>query len=575
MARQSPTPLPTEGPARQDFQASRAAALGILLVCLTVYNSNCRLIGSGDSYPARLLPLMILTRGTVVFDSMGPSPPSAYWFTYVRGGHWVSVYPIVLPVLTTPLFVPAAIYVATARPNAWRFETILDLMEKGVASLIAALSVVVVWLTLSRLTTKKIALLLAAAYAFGSQTWSTSSQALWQHGLGQLLLASILYLLVRFGASPRAAVAVGALCGLTLFNRPPNLFFAAAIAVFYLLRGRDAVPRFLLGAAVASLPFLAYNLYFFGRPGGGYQGLLGTSVFEHSIPDGVAAMLISPGKGLLVFAPFFLFLAFSRRLELGEAGRLPVVLLWLALAAQLVFYGTMDWRAGYTYGSRFLTDVLPFLTVVLIPAVERLRPAALALFCGFVAFAIVVQAIGAFCFPAGGSVLLSKSDFWKPRNAQFIVELRGGLASPDFAWRAERWVRRRRKTPGAVASSPTFFYTVAPCRAVDTREPPGPFGGPPLRAGRERSFRIGGRCGVPATAKAVAINLTVLDAATPGQLSLLTADGSISSAISYQAGQPRANNGILPLDASGSLGFSCEQNSGGLHLLIDVTGYFQ
>jgi hypothetical protein len=110
---------------------------------------------------------------------------------------------------------------------------------------------------------------------------------------------------------------------------------------------------------------------------------------------------------------------------------------------------------------------------------------------------------------------------------------------------------------------------------VDTREPPGPFGGPSLRANSDRFFSLAGRCGVPPTAKAVAVNLTVLDAATPGQLSLLTADGPISSAISYQAGQPRANNGILPLDASGSIGFSCEQNSGGLDLLIDVSGYFQ
>jgi hypothetical protein len=34
----------------------------ILLVCLIVYNSNCRRIGSGDSYPARLLPFEILTK---------------------------------------------------------------------------------------------------------------------------------------------------------------------------------------------------------------------------------------------------------------------------------------------------------------------------------------------------------------------------------------------------------------------------------------------------------------------------------------------------------------------------------
>jgi hypothetical protein len=577
LTRLSPTPLSTEVPARQDSRPRREALLVIVLVCLTVYNSNCRLIGSGDSFPARLLPFEILTNGTLVFDSLGSPPSGAYWFMYARGGHLLSRYPIVLPVLVTPLFVPAAIYVAAVKPNFWRFETILELMEKGVASLIAALSVAVMWLTLRRLTGRKMALLLAVAYAFGTQTWSTSSQALWQHGMGELLFASTLYLLVRCGSSPSVALAVGALCSLMAFNRPPNALFAAAVAVFYVLRGRKGLPRFALGALALSLPFLVYNLYYFGRPLGGYQSLVGSTFFEHSALDGVAAMLVSPGKGILVFAPFFLFLALGRGLELGAAGRLPVLLLWLAFLGQLVLYGATDWRAGWCYGPRFLTDALPFLIVALVPAVEVLRPAALALFCGFVAFAIFVQAIGAFCFPAGGSYLLSQADFWKPSNSQFLVELRGGLARPEFAPRIARWLRRTiRGRPATVVSPSTSFYTVTPCRAADTRVL-GPFGGPPLRAGSDRFFRLAGHCGVPPTAKAVAVNLTVFGAEAPGELRLLSGPGVEAAAfgISYGAGQTRANNAILPLDAGGSLGLSCEQNSGVVHVLLDVSGYFE
>jgi hypothetical protein len=58
----------------------RAVLLAIFVVCLIVYNANCRLIGAGDSRSARLLPFAILTRGTVVFDSYGPPPPDAHWF---------------------------------------------------------------------------------------------------------------------------------------------------------------------------------------------------------------------------------------------------------------------------------------------------------------------------------------------------------------------------------------------------------------------------------------------------------------------------------------------------------------
>jgi hypothetical protein len=490
----------------------------------------------------------------------------------------VSFYPIVLPVLTTPLFAPAALYVAAQRPDFWHFQTITELWEKGVASLIAALSVVVVWLALRRLTTRRIALLLAAAYAFGTQTWSTSSQALWQHGLGQLLFALLLLVLIRFGPSPPGALAAGILCGLTIFNRPANAPLAAAVALFYLLKGRGARFRFALGVVAASLPFLVYNLRFFGTPLGGYQTLVGSNVFEHSIPEGVAALLVSPGKGLLVFAPFFLFLAAGGRVELGAAGRLPIVLLWLACLGQLVLYGTMDWLAGWTYGPRFLTDMLPFLTLALIPAVERLRSAGLASFLACVAFAVFVQAVGAFCFPKGGSYLLSKSDFWKPSGAQFFVEARGGLARPEYLHRGITWARNRLLGVSPLAAPRrTSFYTVAPCRAVDTRGPAGPFGGPPVEVGDDRSFRLAGRCGVPSTARAISLNVTVLGAAAPGQLTIFAGDGEapMASAISYRPGLIRANNGIFPLGPGATLEVSCRQNSGGMHLLLDVNGYFE
>jgi hypothetical protein len=561
-----------------DAAPRRTILFAIVLVCLTIYNANCRLISAGDSIPARLLPFAILTKGTLFLESYGPIPPGAHWLRVTTGGHLVSFYPIVLPVLTAPLFTPAALYVAAQPLDPWRFQTITELCEKGVASLIAALSVVVVWLALRRLTTRKIALLLAAAYAFGTQTWSTSSQALWQHGLGQLLFALLLLVLIRFGASPRGALAAGVLCGLTIFNRPANAPLAAAVGLFYQLYGRGARFRFTAGVVAASLPFLAYNLRFFGEPLGGYQTLIGSSVFEHSIPEGVAALLISPGKGLFVFAPFFLFLAVGRRLSLGAAGHPATVLLWLGCLGQLVIYGTMDWRAGWTYGPRFLTDILPFLTLALVPAVERLRPAGLATFLACLAFGIFVQVVGAFCFPRGGSYLLSKSDFWKPSGAQFLVEARGGLARPEYLQRGIRWARKKfGPRPAPAVPRPTLFYTVAPCRAVDTRRPTGPFGGPPVDVGRDRSFRLGGRCGVPAAARAVSLNVTVLEADAPGELVIFPGSGEEpnASAIGYRPGRIRANNGVFPLGPGGSLVVSCRQNSGGVHVLLDVNGYFE
>ena len=53
------------------------------------------------------------------------------------------------------------------------------------------------------------------------------------------------------------------------------------------------------------------------------------------------------------------------------------------------------------------------------------------------------------------------------------------------------------------------FATIPPCRLIDTRTSPGPYGGPALLPGTDRTFAIAGQCGIPADAKAVALNVTV------------------------------------------------------------------
>jgi hypothetical protein len=426
----------------------RRAAVLLFLSCLLVYNSNLRLIGSGDSIPARILPLAILNHGTMYLDAYGPRPINAYWFTSSRNGRLVSFYPVVLPVLVTPLFVPAAIYFENVEPPAWRFRVLGDVMEKLSASIVASLSVVVLWLVLRRITSRGVALVLALAYAFGTQTWSTSSQALWQHGLGELLLASALLLFVRPAGSPLTFALLGAIAALLLFNRPPDGLFSLAIAAYVFLRHRRDFLRFAIGGCLAALPFLAYNLAMFGRPLGGYQSLVGSEVFRYKVPEGVAALLVSPGKGLLVFAPFLLFALQSPLAAFGPDKRTLAILLWGAFLAQLFLYATMDWTGGACYGPRFLTDGLPFLVVCLAPAVERLRkPVAKIAFGATLAFAVWVQAVGAFCFPSGGSYLLSRRQLWAPSGAQFLLEARAGLASPEFVFRAREWLDRHGALP--------------------------------------------------------------------------------------------------------------------------------
>jgi hypothetical protein len=122
-----------------------------------------------------------------------------------------------------------------------------------------------------------------------------------------------------------------------------------------------------------------------------------------------------------------------------------------------------------------------------------------------------------------------------------------------------------------------MFYTVPPCRVVDTRNPNGPYGGPALSANTDRTFVIAGRCGIPAGARAISFNATATLPSTTGDLRLY-AGGTprpTASSVNYRAGQTRANNGFAPLGASGDLAVRCDQNSGNVQVIIDVNGYFQ
>ena len=121
------------------------------------------------------------------------------------------------------------------------------------------------------------------------------------------------------------------------------------------------------------------------------------------------------------------------------------------------------------------------------------------------------------------------------------------------------------------------FFTLAPCRVVDTRNAPGPYGGPALSAGASRVFTVSGQCGIPSSASALSANVTVTQSAAPGHLTVFPGPTPLSnvSTINYSQGQTRANNALLPLDGSGQLGVSCSQASGSADFLLDISGYFQ
>jgi len=121
------------------------------------------------------------------------------------------------------------------------------------------------------------------------------------------------------------------------------------------------------------------------------------------------------------------------------------------------------------------------------------------------------------------------------------------------------------------------FYTLDACRLFDTRRPED---GPALTAGLATIVEINGACGIPITARALAVNVTVIEASALGYLTLYPGDGlpPVASTLNFLAGVTRANNALVRLAPSGNgtLAIRPMINGGGtVHVIIDVVGFFE
>ncbi|HXY40135.1 MAG TPA: S8 family serine peptidase, partial [Vicinamibacteria bacterium] len=122
------------------------------------------------------------------------------------------------------------------------------------------------------------------------------------------------------------------------------------------------------------------------------------------------------------------------------------------------------------------------------------------------------------------------------------------------------------------------FFALTPCRLADTRNAVNPNGPPALEPNQQRTFVLSELCGVPAGATAVALNVTVTGGAALGDLRLFPSDVALppASTINFAAGQTRANNALVPASADGSVSITVRNDSTGpVHLILDVTGYFE
>ncbi|HYL59092.1 MAG TPA: hypothetical protein VEU51_09485 [Candidatus Acidoferrales bacterium] len=351
----------------------------VFCVAMILFLANGRTISGGDSVPAKNLPLSILRDGNFYLDRL--VPPGAKKVPYYlreAGGHYVSDYPVGAALFALPFYAPSIF--AKVSPESRVFGE----LEKISAATIVALSAVLIYLAAAPMAANWMALLIAIVYAAGSSSLSVSSQALWQHGPCQLALAAAIYCLVRARYDPRWAAYAGFPLAMEVITRPADALIAAPLAVFVLFSYRAQIAWFLAGT-IPPLAFqLWYNTRYFGIPlrtqyfgaqaAVGGQQVPAAGFWATPLHQGLAILLLSPGRGLFFYSPIFILSLVGLALAWRRGG--DVLLRYLGAGVILTIVVAANWHratGGNSFGPRLLADLAPILAFSLYPLAPLLR----------------------------------------------------------------------------------------------------------------------------------------------------------------------------------------------------------
>ena len=228
---------------------------------MILYLANGVTKWSGDTVPARYLPLSILREGN--FDL------NEFEFLYAQGipyylrhlnSRYVSYYPVGPAIAALPF------YLIPALGGVPPTDKLIEDLEKLAAASIVALSACILYLVLRRLASRRVSLLLTVIYALGTSSFSVSSQALWQHGPSQLALTIGLYSLIRGRKEPVWIGLAGFSLAFAIICRPTDLLLILPLSAYVMLYHRPQMGKFLLGGMLPGLFQLWYNYAYFGDP---------------------------------------------------------------------------------------------------------------------------------------------------------------------------------------------------------------------------------------------------------------------------------------------------------------------
>jgi hypothetical protein len=339
-----------------------SVTLGLFAISFAVYAISPVTWSSDSRVSLHTAISLAHGRGGDLTNYMPVMPSYGTYVIEYPNGRPRNLYPIGPSLLAIPGVIVAS-WIQPDFAQRLREEGGTDGLEKTLASIIgAAAAVTFFWLIYERFQSMWIAGLSTFILAFCTSIWSSATRALWQQGPLVLMLVVAMLLLQRSRRRPGLVQYVGLPLAFAFLSRPTAAVPVVVISVYILVFYRPWFIRYLCWAALIAIPWIAYNISIYGGLFPTYY-LDGLGKGQVSMWESLAANLVSPSRGLLVFSPvlimsisgFLLAMREHEQQSLHVAYGLIVVLMLLSIANAPI------WWAGHSYGPRFTTDLVPFL----------------------------------------------------------------------------------------------------------------------------------------------------------------------------------------------------------------------
>jgi hypothetical protein len=339
-----------------------------------------------DSHYSMLLSQSLLSHRSFTLDAYALPRYEPVWHGYyfkngpvyqleVVGEHLYYHLPPGTSVLSTP-FVAAfnLLGVSAANPDGSYDPRGEMIIEAGLAALLMAALSVIFFYTARLALPLPWSITVALGGALGTQVYSTASRALWSDTWGILLLGIVVFLLLRNETGKRVLnpVLLATLLAWTYFVRPTFSVHIAAISVYLFVCYRRLFLAYALTGAAWLALFVCYSWLHFGRLLPSYYSA--SRLQFDSFREALAGNLISPARGLLVYVPVLLFVAFMLVRYRTTLARRRLV--WLSAAitiGHLVAISSFNhWWGGHSFGPRFSTGLVPWFVLLAVLALRAM-----------------------------------------------------------------------------------------------------------------------------------------------------------------------------------------------------------